>query len=539
MFTNDRIWMGKNDEKRTELLLNKANRHGLITGASGTGKTWTLRTMAEGFAAAGVPVFLADIKGDLSGLCKTGEDNDNIRGRVEKFGIDNWEYTAFTSVFWDVYGESGLQMRATISDMGPLLLSRLMNLSEVQQEVMSVIFKIADDNGLLLVDTKDLKAMLSYVADHSDDFKNEYGNLSPQSIASIQRNVVSLETQGADVFFSEPMLDINDLLRIDDKGRGVVNILHSVRLAQNKTLYSTFMLWLMSEIYENLPEIGDPEKPKAVFFIDEAHLLFNDAPKVLIEKVEQVVRLVRSKGVGIYFCTQSPADIPDNVLGQLGNKVQHALRAYTPKDQKAIRAAAESYRPNPKFSTEAAITELGTGEALVSFLDEGGAPSIVERCFILPPQSKTGTLDASDRKAVIECCPLYNKYSQLVDNESAYEVLTGRKEEEIAEAAAAKEAAEAEKIAAKEAAAAEKQAAKDAAAAEKAAAKEAEKKAKTVSKIAGNTTAAAGRAVARSVTKSMFGKSSGIAGSVAQTMLGSIGKEMGSSITRGLFGTKK
>ena len=539
MFTNDRIWMGKNDEKRTELLLNKANRHGLITGASGTGKTWTLRTMAEGFAAAGVPVFLADIKGDLSCLCKMGEDNENIRGRVEKFGIDNWEYTAFTSVFWDVYGESGLQVRATISDMGPLLLSRLMNLSEVQQEVMNVIFKIADDNGLLLVDTKDLKAMLSYVADHSNDFKNEYGNLSPQSIASIQRNVVSLETQGADVFFSEPMLDINDLLRIDDKGRGVVNILHSVRLAQNKTLYATFMLWLMSEIYENLPEIGDPEKPKAVLFIDEAHLLFNDAPKVLIEKVEQVVRLVRSKGVGIYFCSQSPADIPDNVLGQLGNKVQHALRAYTPKDQKAIRAAAESYRPNPKFSTETAITELGTGEALVSFLDEGGAPSVVERCFILPPQSKTGTLDAPDRKAVIECCPLYNKYSQLVDNESAYEVLSGKKEEEIAEAAAAKEAAEAEKIAAKEAAAAEKQAAKEAAAAEKAAAKEAEKKAKTVQKIAGNTTAAAGRAVARSVTKSMFGKSSGIAGSVAQTMLGSIGKEMGSSITRGLFGTKK
>ena len=528
MFTNDRIWMGKNDEKRVELLLNKANRHGLITGASGTGKTWTLRAMAEGFSAAGVPVFLADIKGDLSGLCKKGEANDNIDGRVTKFGIENWQYTAFPSVFWDVYGENGLQVRATISDMGPLLLSRLMNLSEVQQEVMNVVFKIADDNGLLLIDTKDLKAMLSFVADHSADFKAEYGNLSPQSIASIQRNVVSLETQGADVFFSEPMLDINDLFRTDADGRGVINILHSVRLAQNKTLYATFMLWLMSEIYENLPEVGDLDKPKAVFFIDEAHLLFTDAPKVLLEKIEQVVRLVRSKGVGIYFCTQSPADIPDNVLGQLGNKVQHALRAYTPKDQKAIRAAAESYRPNPAFSTEAAITELATGEALVSFLDEGGAPSIVERCFILPPQSKTGTLDASDRKAEIEFCPLKAKYSELVDNESAYEVLSGRKEEEIAGAQAAKEAAAAEKLAAKEAAAAEK-----------AAAKEAEKKAKTVQRIAGNTSAAAGRAVARSVTKSVFGSSSGVAGSVAQTMLGSIGKEMGGSIIRGLFGTKK
>ncbi len=528
MFFDSNIWMG-GSEKHLNLLLNKANRHGLITGASGTGKTITLKVMAEGFSAAGVPVFLADIKGDLAGMCAPGKDSEDMQGRIQSFGIDNWEYTAFPTCFWDVFGEKGLFLRATVSDMGPMLLSKLMNLTEVQEEVLNCVFKIADDNGLLLVDTKDLKAMLKYVGEHKDEFTADYGNLTPQSLSSIQRNVVSLETLGAETFFTEPMLDINDLFRTDENGRGYINVLDSVKLGQNKTLYSTFMLWLMSELYENLPEVGDLDKPKAVFFFDEAHLLFNDAPKVLIEKIEQVVRLIRSKGVGIYFISQSPADVPDTILAQLGNKVQHALRAYTPKEQKAVKAAAAAFRPNPAFDTESAITELSTGEALISFLDETGAPSVVERAKILPPQSQMGTIDGFLRTTVTTQDALAKKYMESVDNYTAYEKLS----EVEAEANAAK-AAEAE------AAAAAKLAEKEAAAAEKEAARLAKKKtgyvSSAASRVAGNTLAAAGRSAA----KAAFGSSTkSVGGAVASSLLGTVGREAGKSLVRGLFGSLK
>ncbi len=517
MFKDNNIWMGSSSDKHLNLLLNKANRHGLITGASGTGKTITLKVMAEGFSAAGVPVFLADIKGDLAGMCTPGKDSEDMQGRIQKFGIEGWEYTAFPTCFWDVFGEKGLFLRATVSDMGPMLLSKLMNLSEVQEEVLNCVFKIADDNQLLLVDTKDLKAMLKYVSEHKEDFMAEYGNLTPQSLASIQRNLVSLETLGAENFFTEPMLDINDLFRTDSQGRGYINVLDSVKLGQNKTLYSTFMLWLMSELYENMPEVGDLDKPKAVFFFDEAHLLFNDAPKVLIEKIEQVVRLIRSKGVGIYFISQSPSDVPDTILAQLGNKVQHALRAYTPKEQKAIKAAAESFRPNPAFDTESAITELSTGEALVSFLDESGAPSMVERAKILPPQSLMGTLDDFTRNGFINRDELAAKYIEAVDNYTAFEKLSEVESAEYESATAKKQAELLQKQEEKEAA------------------KRAKERSKfitsTAGRIAGNTMAAAGRSVAKSVA----GSKSGIAG----TLLGSLGREAGKSIVRGIFGSMK
>ncbi len=517
MLKDNNIWMAGASDHRQNLLLNKANRHGLITGASGTGKTITLKVMAESFSAAGVPVFLADIKGDLAGMCTPGKDSEDMQARISKFGIEGWEYTAFPTCFWDVFGEKGLFLRATISDMGPMLLSKLMNLSEVQEEVLNCVFKIADDNQLILVDTKDLKAMLKYVGEHKEDFTAEYGNLTPQSLASIQRNLVSLETLGGETFFSEPMLDINDLFRTDSQGRGYINILDSVRLGQNKTLYSTFMLWLMSELYENMPEVGDLDKPKAVFFFDEAHLLFNDAPKVLIEKIEQVVRLIRSKGVGIYFISQSPSDVPDTILAQLGNKVQHALRAYTPKEQKAVKAAASSFRPNPAFDTEAAITELSTGEALVSFLDESGAPSMVERAKILPPQSLMGTLDDFTRNGFINRDELAKKYLETVDNYTAYEKLSEIETAEY-ESATAKKQAELQ----------QKQE-------EKEAAKRAKERSKlitsTAGRIAGNTMAAAGRSVAKSVV----GSKSGVAG----TLLGSLGREAGKSIMRGIFGSMK
>ncbi|MCX7897093.1 MAG: DUF853 domain-containing protein [Rhodocyclaceae bacterium] len=407
------------------LLPQLANRHGLITGATGTGKTVSLMRLAECFSSIGVPVFLADVKGDLSGLGAAGERSDKLLERLKMLGIADWQPAANPVVFWDVLGEKGHPIRATISDMGPLLLARLLNLNETQEGVLSIVFRIADDEGLLLLDLKDLRAMTEYVGAHAAEFKTRYGNVSAASIGAIQRGLLSLENQGGDKFFGEPMLDIHDLMQTMD-GRGVIHVLAAEKLVHQPKLYATFLLWLLAELFEQLPEIGDPEKPRLVFFFDEAHLLFDDAPKALIDKVEQVVRLIRSKGVGVYFVTQNPLDIPEEILGQLGHRIQHALRAFTPRDQKAVRVAAETMRANPAFDAATAITELGVGEALVSFLDEKGRPGIVERAWILPPRSRIGPLTDAEREAAVRASPLYGHYEQVIDRESAYERLQQR-----------------------------------------------------------------------------------------------------------------
>jgi len=413
---------------KTELALlpGLANRHGLIAGATGTGKTVTLQTLAQGFSAIGVPVFMADVKGDLSGLAQPGSMSPKVKERLGVLAIKDFAFAACPVTFWDVFGKSGHPVRATVSDMGPLLLARMLNLNETQDGVLALAFKIADDNGLLLLDMKDLRAMLQHVGDSARDFTTEYGNISTASIGTIQRALMQIEQQGADRFFGEPALNIDDLMQTDANGRGMVNILAAESLMAAPKLYSTFLLWMLSELFEHLPEVGDPEKPKLVFFFDEAHLLFNEAPKALLEKIEQMVRLIRSKGVGVYFVTQNPLDIPETVLGQLGNRVQHALRAFTPRDQKAVKAAAETMRANPKLKVETAITELGVGEALVSFLDEKGRPCMVERAFILPPASRIGPITAQERQAVIQGSVIFGHYEQTVDRESAYEKLKGR-----------------------------------------------------------------------------------------------------------------
>ena len=416
--------IAKHQQTELALLPALANRHGLITGATGTGKTITLQVLAERFSRIGVPVFMADVKGDLSGIAANGVESPKLGERLKSLGISDWAPAKFPAAFWDVAGEQGHPVRATISDMGPILLARLLNLNDTQAGVLQLVFKIADDNGLLLLDLKDLRAMVQYVGENAKSFTTEYGNVSAASIGAIQRGLLTLEEQGGDVFFGEPMLDINDLMQTDD-GKGIVNILAADKLMSSPRLYSTFLLWLLSELFEQLPEVGDMDEPKLVFFFDEAHLLFNEAPPALLEKIEQVVRLIRSKGVGVYFVTQNPLDIPDKVLGQLGNRVQHALRAFTPRDQKAVATAAETLRPNPAFDASAAITELGVGEALVSFLDEKGRPTIVERAFILPPASRIGPLNASERKAVIEASLVFGVYENALDRESAYEKLRG------------------------------------------------------------------------------------------------------------------
>ncbi len=405
------------------LLPNMANRHGLITGATGTGKTVTLQKMAESFASIGVPCFMADVKGDLSGIGAAGVASEKMLKRLESIGIRDFQPRANTAVFWDVFGEKGHPVRATVSDMGPLLLARLLNLNETQSGVLTLVFKIADDNGLLLLDIKDLRAMIQFVGDNARQFTTGYGNISTASIGAIQRGLLALEEQGGDKFFGEPMLDIADLMQTDTAGRGVVNVLAADRLYNSPKLYSTFLLWMLSELFEQLPEVGDVEKPKLVFFFDEAHLLFSDAPAALLEKIEQVVRLIRSKGVGVYFVTQNPLDIPDMVLAQLGNRVQHALRAFTPRDQKAVKTAAETMRPNPAFDAAAAITELGVGEALISFLDEKGRPAQVERAFVIAPGSRLGVLTDAERQAAIRASTIYGHYEKVLDRESAYEKL--------------------------------------------------------------------------------------------------------------------
>ena len=422
----DRLPIARNSKAELGILPALANRHGLITGATGTGKTVTLQVMAERFTAIGVPVFMADVKGDLAGMSQPGTTSPKLQERLKLVGVDEPVFKACPVVFWDVFGKLGHPVRATVSDLGPLLLSRILNLNETQEGVLALVFKVADDNGLLLLDLKDLRAMLQYVGDNAQQFQTNYGNVSAASIGAIQRGLLALEQQGAQRFIGEPMLNIDDWLQTDGDGRGVINILAADELLNAPKLYSTLLLWLLSELYERLPEVGDRDKPKLVFFFDEAHLLFTDAPKQLMDKIEQVIRLIRSKGVGVYFCTQNPLDVPETVLGQLGNRVQHALRAFTPHDQKAVKAAAQTMRANPDLDIEKAITELAVGEALVSFLDEKGRPTVVERAYVLPPASRIGPITTEERQAVIAASPVKGVYEQTVDRESAYERLKAR-----------------------------------------------------------------------------------------------------------------
>ncbi|MFZ4507086.1 MAG: helicase HerA-like domain-containing protein [Fimbriimonas sp.] len=428
------------------LLPKFGNRHGLIAGATGTGKTVTLQRLAEQFSQIGVPVFLADVKGDLTGICQPGGNKPAFAARAAELGLEDYAHRAFPVTFWDVFGRHGHPVRATISEMGPLLLSRLLDLNATQEGVLNLTFKLADDEGMLLLDLKDLRAMLQYVSEHAKELTATYGNVSPASIGAIQRSLLTLEQQGAEAFFGEPALELDDLMQTED-GLGVINILAADELYQNPRLYATFLLWLLSELFEELPEVGDMDQPKLVFVFDEAHLLFDDAPKALVDKVEQVVRLIRSKGVGVYFVTQNPLDIPENVLGQLGNRVQHALRAFTPRDQKAVRAAAETFRANPSFDSAEAILELGVGEALVSFLDEKGTPNPVQRAMIAPPEAQVGPADEAVRRAIIAGSNLDSKYRDMVDRDSAFEILRHRadraaqlEEMEAAEEARMKEA---------------------------------------------------------------------------------------------------
>ena len=410
-------------EKELYLLPAMANRHGLITGATGTGKTVTLQKLAESLSEIGVPVFMADVKGDLTGVAQEGTASEKLLERLKNIGITDWTPHGNPVVVWDIFGEKGHPVRATVSDLGPLLLARLLNLNDVQSGVLNIIFRIADDQGLLLLDFKDLRAITQYIGDNAKSFQNQYGNISSASVGAIQRGLLTLEQQGAEHFFGEPMLDIKDWMRTDSSGKGIINILSSEKLYQMPKLYAASLLWMLSELYEQLPEAGDLEKPKLVFFFDEAHLLFNDAPQVLLDKIEQVIRLIRSKGVGVWFVSQNPSDIPDNVLGQLGNRVQHALRAFTPKDKKAVKAAAQTMRANPAFDTEAAIQALGTGEALISFLDAKGSPSIVERAMVIAPCSRMGPVTDDERNGLINHSPVYGKYEDEVDRESAFEML--------------------------------------------------------------------------------------------------------------------
>ena len=457
------ILVAKNNAKECYLLPDKANRHGLITGATGTGKTITLQRMAESFSHLGVPVFMADIKGDLTGVSQTGGGNQRVDDRLAMLGVkEGFEFSGCPVTLWDVFGEQGHPLRATISEMGPLMLARVLQLNDTQSAVLTLCFKIADTGGLMLLDFKDLRALLQYVGENAEQFQSEYGNVSKASIGAIQRGLLELENQGAEKFFGEPAVNIGDFMQTIS-GRGVINILAADKLFNSPKLYSTFLLWLLSELFEMLPEAGDLEKPKLVFFFDEAHLLFNDTPQALVDKIEQVVRLIRSKGVGVYFVTQNPVDIPESILGQLGNRVQHALRAFTPKDQKAVRSAAETFRANPEVDVATAITELSVGEALVSFLDDKGTPSMVERAFVIPPHSHIGPVSPEQRQQLLSSSLVAGQYETVVDRESAYEILKAKSEvaAQAAQAQAEQEAAaEQAELDAKAAAKAEKEAAK-------------------------------------------------------------------------------
>ena len=448
MYENGKIYMGLADDQRVEMCLNMCNRHGLIAGASGTGKTITMKVMAESFSDAGVPVFLCDVKGDVAGICAPGQSSEGMEKRIDKFGLrDTFTYRGYPTTFWDIYQEGGHAVRATVSEMGPELLSRILGLTPAQEGILHIVFRISDDKGLLLIDLKDLRAMLTYVNEHRAEYMMTYGNITPQSVAAILRALLPLEQQGGELFFGEPALEIQDWMRTDAEGRGMINVLDCVKLVQNPTLYASFLLWMLSELFESLPEAGDLDKPKLVFFFDEAHMLFRDAPNVLLQKIEQTVKLIRSRGVGVYFVTQSPSDIPDSVLAQLSNRVQHALRAYTPAELKAVRVAAQAFRANPAFRAEDAIMELGVGEALTSFLDEKGVPTMVQRTKIICPQSLMAAPEPMVRAKVLMHDGM-EKYDDSVDNTSAYEVLS----EEAVAAEAAKQA-EAERKAQEKAAA--------------------------------------------------------------------------------------
>ncbi len=516
MYQENAIWMGvgaEPDNKHVNLLLNQANRHGLIAGASGTGKTVTLKVMAEGFSKAGVPVFMADVKGDITGMAQAGKDSEDMQERIKRFGIEGFTYEGCPVRIWDMLGGAGLPVRITISDMGPSLLSRLLELTEVQEGVLDIVFRIADDKNLLLIDLKDLRAMLNFVAEHADEYETTYGKVSAQSVGAILRTLIAVEDQGGDVFFGEPALELDDWFQCAENGQGYVNILNAAKLIQSPQIYAMFLLWMLSELFDTLPEEGDLDKPKFVFFFDEAHLLFNDMPTELLDKIVQVVKLIRSKGVGVYFITQSPSDIPDEVLAQLSNRIQHGLRAYTPAEQKAVRAAAQSFRENPAFKSEDVILELGTGEALVSFLNEDGQPEIVERAKILPPQCLMAA--ASDdvmKEALSAQDDLMKKYGEAVDRESAEEQIEELEEEEEK---AAKEEEERKK---REEEKAMKEKAK-AKAAEKAAIRAEERK-------------------IRQREKQQEQMMKGI-GKIASQVLGSFGREATRQITRNLFGGRR
>jgi hypothetical protein len=513
MYTQDRgLYIAHSPEGPISIIGKMANRHGLIAGATGTGKTVTLQVLAETFCQAGVPCFMADMKGDLSGISQTGKMTGFIEKRIAEFGITNPVFQSCPVRFFDVFGEQGHPMRSTISQMGPDMLARLLGLNETQSGILNIVFRIADDKKLLLIDLKDLRSMLDYVGKKASEFTTQYGNISSQSVGAIQRALIALENQGADKFFGEPAFDILDLLQTEG-GKGIMNVLAADKLMLQPKLYSTFLLWLMSELYSTLPEVGDMELPKLVFFFDEAHMLFDDTSKAMIDKIEQVVRLIRSKGVGIYFISQSPSDIPDAILGQLGNRVQHALRAYTPKDKKAVKAAAESFRPNPAFKTEDAIQELETGEALVSFLDEKGAPSVVQRAKVLFPLSQIGAINNTQRELLIRQSRIYGKYDKAFDRESAFEVLIAQAEKEAQEAEKAKKEAEKEKQKAKE---------------EKEQAKNKKNSSSTTGKVVGSVLNTVARTATREITKSIVGGSSkkknsvGGLGSFVRSILGNL-----------------
>lgn len=509
MVKEGKILLGKSNDEDICIFPKMANRHGMIAGATGTGKTVTLKVMAESFSSIGVPVFLADVKGDLAPLCQKGTDNENVSSRVESMGLREagFEFQSFPVNFWDVYGEKGMPLRTTISEMGPLLLSRIMGLNDTQSDVLTCIFKIADDENLLLIDTKDLKSMINYVGENAKEYSASYGNIATATLNAITRSIVAMETEGADQFFGEPALSISDWLCTDQNGKGMIQILDCQKLILHPKMYSTFLLWMMSELFEILPEVGDAEKPKMVFFFDEAHMLFDSASKVLLEKIEQVVKLIRSKGVGIYFITQSPSDIPEGVLAQLGNKVQHALHAYTPNEQKAVKAAAMGFRENPEFNTYEVLQELGTGKALVSVLDESGVPTIVKQTKICPPQSSMGTMGESERMAIINNSLLCAKYSTAVDNDSAYEFLL-RRSEQIQEEAIKEE----EKLTLTQ----QKQ-------------KELAARKKTVNTAVKNVAKTTGSTIGRELGKSI--------GSVGGSFGKKLGGNVGASIGRGLMST--
>ncbi|MBQ9632276.1 MAG: DUF853 family protein [Lachnospiraceae bacterium] len=526
MLKDNRILMGKNEQGEEACLLPRmANRHGLICGATGSGKTVSLKVMAEGFSAMGVPVFLSDVKGDLSGMLESGTESEALRQRLEGMGISDFAYQPYPVTFWDIYGKKGIPLRTTISEMGPLLLSRILGLSDVQSSILTIVFKIADDEDLLLIDTKDLKSMLAYVAEKNKEYEMAYGKMSGQSLAAITRAVVALEAEGGDVFFGEPALSVEDWLAADESGRGILHILDASSLIGFPKLYAAFLLWMLSELFEILPEVGDLDKPKLVFFFDEAHLLFAGAPGALLEKIEQVVKLIRSKGVGIYFCTQNPADIPGGVLSQLGNKIQHAMHAYSPAEQKGVKAAAMAYPVNPAFDTYDAILSLGTGEAVVSFLDENGIPQQAERVRILPPQSSMSAADPMTRENRIRADRLYTRYAEAVDSDSAYEFLQ-RRGMEMEEA---REKARQAQIEAKEAEKAKKAEEKEAARLQREKQKEFERQhriQKQAVKSVGNTIAGTvGRQVGKELTKNT--------GSFGRQLGGNVGASLG----RGLLAT--